>query len=230
MSTRAVILLSGGIDSATCLALARKKNRAVYALSLDYGQRHRAELKFARALARRLACVAHRVIRIEVPGKAASSLTSKRLAVPKRGVRKRIIPSTYVPARNTIFLSLALSWAESVGASEIWIGANVLDYSGYPDCRPEYLRAFEKAANLGTRAGVSRQRSFRIVAPLLKMSKAEIVRKGASLGVDFSRTLSCYDPDPSGKPCGGCDSCRIRGRAFDLPGQSRGVNTRMRKA
>ena len=209
---KAVVLLSGGADSATCLALARAKGREVYALSFDYGQRHRVELAFARRLARRFGCAAHRVVRVDLPGKALSALTSRKIAVPKSGVRRGRIPPTYVPARNALFLAHALSWAEAVGAREIWIGANVVDYSGYPDCRPAFLRAFERMANLGTAAGL-RGKHFSIVAPLLKLSKAEILRLGASLGLDFRWTLSCYDPGRRGEPCGKCDSCRIRSRA-----------------
>ena len=217
---KAVVLLSGGADSATCLALARAKGREVYALSFDYGQRHRVELAFARKLARRLGCAEHRIAKVDLPGKARSALTSRKIAVPKGGVRRGRIPSTYVPARNALFLAHALSWAEAVGAREIWIGANVVDYSGYPDCRPAFLRAFERMANLGTAAGV-RGRKFTIVAPLLKLSKAGIFRLGRSLGLDFRWTLSCYDPGKRGEPCGKFDSCRIRQRAEvavrDLP-------------
>ncbi len=212
---KAVLLLSGGIDSATCLAIARAMGRAVYAISFDYGQRHRVELRRARALARRFRCAAHRTVRIDLPGKEVSALTSRRFAVPSRGARGKAIPVTYVPARNTIFLAHALSWAEAVGASEIWIGANVIDYSGYPDCRPRYLRAFEKMANLATRAGVTGRQSYRILAPLLRMTKAEILQTGLALGLDFSKTLSCYDPPETGRPCGRCDSCRIRRAAFE---------------
>jgi 7-cyano-7-deazaguanine synthase len=209
---KAVVLVSGGADSATCLALARARKREVYALSFDYGQRHRIELAFARRLARRFGCTAHRVVRVDLPGKDRSALTSRAVAVPKRGLRPRRIPVTYVPARNALFLAHALSWAEAVGAREIWIGANVVDYSGYPDCRPAFLRAFERMANLGTAAGV-RGRRFRIVAPLLSLSKVEILRLGRSLGLDYAWTLSCYDPGKRGEPCGACDSCRIRNRA-----------------
>ncbi|HET7453652.1 MAG TPA: 7-cyano-7-deazaguanine synthase QueC [Thermoanaerobaculia bacterium] len=209
---KAVVLVSGGADSATCLALARARKREVYALSFDYGQRHRIELAFARRLARRLGCAAHRVVRVDLPARDRSALTSRALDVPKRGLRRRRIPVTYVPARNTLFLAHALSWAESVGAREIWIGANVVDYSGYPDCRPAFLRAFERTANLGTAAGV-RGRKFRIVAPLLRLSKVEILRLGQSLGLDYRWTLSCYDPGKRGEPCGSCDSCRIRDKA-----------------
>jgi len=210
---KAVLLLSGGADSATCLALARARGREVFALSFDYGQRHVRELRFARRLALRYGCAAHRVVRLDLAGKEASALTSRKLAVPKRPGPRGKIPVTYVQARNTIFLAHALSWAEAVDAREIWIGANVLDYSGYPDCRPEFLRAFEQVARRGTRAGVEGGR-FRIVAPLLKKTKREIFELGASLGLDFRWTLSCYDPSPDGSACGRCDSCRIRNRAL----------------
>ena len=209
---KAVVLVSGGADSATCLALARARKREVYALSFDYGQRHRIELAFARRLARRFGCAAHRVVRVDLPAREGSALTSRSLAVPKRGLRPRRIPVTYVPARNALFLAHALSWAETVRAREIWIGANVVDYSGYPDCRPAFLRAFERMANLGTAAG-ARGRRFRIVAPLLTLSKAEILRLGRSLKLDYRWTLSCYDPGKRGEPCGACDSCRIRNKA-----------------
>ena len=209
---KAVVLVSGGADSATCLALARARKREVYALSFDYGQRHRIELAFARRLARRFGCAEHRVVRVELPARGGSALTSRALAIPKRGLRPRRIPVTYVPARNALFLAHALSWAETVGAREVWIGANIDDYSGYPDCRPAFLRAFERMANLGTAAGV-RGRKFRIVAPLLERSKVEILRLGHSLGLDYRWTLSCYDPGKRGKPCGSCDSCRIRDKA-----------------
>jgi 7-cyano-7-deazaguanine synthase len=209
---RAVVLLSGGIDSTTCLALAVSKGREVYAISFDYGQRHRAELAAARRVARQIGCRQHRVVRVEVPGAGASALTNRAIGVPKRRSRAAI-PVTYVPARNALFLAHALSWAESIGAFEIWIGANVIDYSGYPDCRPAFLRAFERMAKLGTKAGTEGSR-FRIVAPLLRMRKTEIIRLGLRLGVDYASTLSCYDPSPRGRPCLRCDSCRIREKAF----------------
>jgi 7-cyano-7-deazaguanine synthase len=212
--TKCVVLLSGGADSATCLALARRKGREVFAISFDYGQKHRIELVFARRLARKLGCTAHRIVKIDFPAPGSSALTSRRISVPRKGLRKGSIPRTYVPARNTIFLSHALSLAEAVGAAEIWIGANVIDYSGYPDCRPEYLRSFEKMANLATKAGVTGKRRFRIVAPLLRMTKFEILETGVALGLDYSMTLSCYEPSKEGSPCRRCDSCRIRDRAF----------------
>lgn len=209
---RAILLLSGGLDSATCLLIAREEGFDVLALSFDYGQRHAVEIDRARALAARYGARAHHVVRIDFPGKGASALTDASIPVPARGSARDAIPATYVPARNTLFLAHALSWAEAVGAREIWIGANVVDYSGYPDCRPAYLHAFEKMANLGTRAGVSGRR-FEIVAPLLELSKPEIFRLGRSLGLDFGWTFSCYDPTTRGKACGRCDACRIRARA-----------------
>jgi len=214
-AVRAVVLLSGGADSATCLALARSRGREVHAISFDYGQRHRIELRFARRLAKQFGCAAHRIVRIDLPGRGTSALTSRAIAVPKKGARPGVIPITYVPARNTIFLAHAVSWAEVIGASEIWIGANIHDYSGYPDCRPPFLRAFERMAKLGTKAGHGKGTPpFRIVAPLLKLRKTEIFRLGASLGIDFRRTLSCYDPSRNGRPCHRCDSCRFREAAL----------------
>jgi 7-cyano-7-deazaguanine synthase len=211
---KAVVLLSGGADSATCLALARSRGREVFALSFDYGQRHAVELAYAARLARRYGCSEHRVVRLDVPGGSVSALTSRKIRVPKRSGRRGAIPVTYVPARNTIFLAHALSWAEAVGAFEIWIGANVIDYSGYPDCRPAFLRSFEQMANRATKAGVEKRGNFKIVAPLLKKTKVEILRLGNSLGLDYSWTFSCYDPSEGAVPCGQCDSCRIRNRAL----------------
>ena len=211
---KAVVLLSGGADSATCLALARSRGRKVFALSFDYGQRHRVELAHARRLARRYRCAEHRVVRLDIAGKDVSALTSRKIPVPKRPGPRGAIPATYVPARNTIFLAHALSWAEAVGAPEIWIGANVIDYSGYPDCRPEFLRSFERMADRATKAGTEERKHFKIVAPLLKKTKLEIFRLGRSLGLDYAWTFSCYDPSGSGIPCGKCDSCRIRDRAL----------------
>ena len=211
---KAVVLLSGGADSATCLALATSRGREVFALSFDYGQRHAIELAYARRLARRFGCRRHRVVSLDIAGRDVSALTSRKIRIPKGRSRPGVIPVTYVPARNTIFLSHALSWAEAVGAFEIWIGANVIDYSGYPDCRPEFLRAFERMADRATRVGVEKRGKFKINAPLLKLTKREIFRLGHSLGLDDSWTFSCYDPLPGGSSCGTCDSCRIRNRAL----------------
>ncbi len=211
---RAVILLSGGLDSATCLLIARAEGLELLALSFDYGQRHAVELDRARALAARYGAREHRVARLDFPGKGASALTDASIPVPAHGASDDAIPVTYVPARNTLFLAHALAWAESAGASDIFIGANALDYSGYPDCRPEFLEAFERMANLGTKAAVEGRTRFRIRAPLLAMTKAEIVRKAAELGLDFALTSSCYEPTASGQPCGVCDSCFLREKGF----------------
>ena len=212
---KAVCLLSGGLDSATCLAYARREGFECYALSFDYGQRHRAELESARRVAAALGAARHLVIGFDLRLMGGSALTAD-IAVPKSRSGKEIaagIPITYVPARNTIFLSFALAWAETLGAEDLVIGVNAIDYSGYPDCRPEYLRAFEQMANLATKAGAAGGR-LRIHAPLLELSKAGIVRLAAELGVDFSLTHSCYDPAPDGRPCGQCDSCLLRRKGF----------------
>jgi len=211
---RAVVLLSGGLDSATCLLLARQEGLDVLALSFDYGQRHAVEIDRARALASRYGSLEHRVVRLDFPGKGASALTDASIPVPAHGTSADAIPATYVPARNTLFLAHALAWAEVSGASDIFIGANALDYSGYPDCRPEFIEAFERMANLATKAAVEDRTAFRIRAPLLAMSKAEIVARAASLGLDFSLTSSCYEPGSSGEPCGVCDSCFLREKGF----------------
>ena len=218
---RAVLLLSGGLDSATLLALATSEGRSVYALSFDYGQRHSAELNAARNLARTYAVVEHAVVRIDLRIFGGSALTAD-LPVPKdRDLdNESEIPVTYVPARNTIFLSYALAWAEVLGAGEILIGVNALDYSGYPDCRPEFIAAFEKMANLATRAGVETHGEPAIVirTPLIDLTKKEIIELGTGLGVDYSLTTSCYDPDSNGEPCGRCDACQIRLRGFSEAG------------
>ncbi|GBC81158.1 7-cyano-7-deazaguanine synthase [bacterium HR10] len=220
MAGKAVVLLSGGIDSTTTLAIARAEGYEVYALSFRYGQRHEIELERARAIAAAFGVARHLVIAIDLREIGGSALTDESLAVPKDRTPEEIgaeIPVTYVPGRNTIFLAFALAWAEVLGAEDIFFGANVLDYSGYPDCRPEYLRAFEQMANLATRAGVSGQARFRIHAPLLSMTKAEIIRRGRELGVDYRLTWSCYDPVARGGEilaCGRCDSCQLRRRGF----------------
>jgi 7-cyano-7-deazaguanine synthase len=208
---RAVVLVSGGLDSATVLALAAASGACCHALTFDYGQRHRVELEAARRVARQLGAADHRVVRLDIGWMGGSALTDTRIAVPQESTPG--IPVTYVPARNTIFLSIALGWAEVLGARDIYIGANAVDYSGYPDCRPEYIRAFENLANLATRAGVEGQ-GFQVHAPLMHMHKQEIIRTGARLGVDYALTLSCYDPDASGLACGRCDTCRLRAQGF----------------
>jgi 7-cyano-7-deazaguanine synthase len=208
----AVCLLSGGLDSATCLALARRDGFACYALTFDYGQRHRVELEASAKVAASLGAARHLVIPIHLRLFGGSALTGD-LAVPKTGVAEGI-PVTYVPARNTVFLSLALAWAEVLSSSDIFIGVNAVDYSGYPDCRPEFIAAFERMAQLATKAGVEGRARMQIHTPLGKLSKAEIIRLGETLGVDFRLTHSCYDPDPNGNPCGLCDSCRIRLKGF----------------
>jgi 7-cyano-7-deazaguanine synthase len=213
-SPRAVVLLSGGLDSATCLLLAISEGRQVSALSFDYGQRHGVELSCARALAGTYGAWEHRIVRLDLPSRRNSALTDRAIDVPRNALGKDAIPITYVPARNTLFLAHALSWAETLSAPEIFVGANALDYSGYPDCRPEFLAAFEAVANLGTKAGAEGRIAFRIRAPLIGMRKAEIVRKAAALGLDFALTSSCYDPAPEGRPCGACDSCLLRRKGF----------------
>lgn len=211
----AVVLLSGGLDSATTLAIARSLGFDLFALSFAYGQRHEIELAAARRVAEAVGVREHRIIPIDLRSFGGSALTAD-LPVPRnRREREREaeIPITYVPARNTIFLAYALGWAEVLGAQDLFMGVNAVDYSGYPDCRPEFVQAFERLANLATKAGVE-GRSFRIHAPLVEMTKAEIIRRGLSLGVDYGLTHSCYDPDAAGAPCGECDSCRIRLEAF----------------
>lgn len=217
-SLRAVVLLSGGLDSTTVLAIAQREGFEVYALSFQYGQRHVAELEAAREIATRAGVARHVTAQIDLRLFGGSALTAD-IDVPKGRALAEMdshIPSTYVPARNTIFLSYALAWAEVVGARDLFIGVNALDYSGYPDCRPEYIEAFRSMANLATKAGVEAgaSDSYRIHAPLLHWSKAEIIRNGLALGIDYSITRSCYDPDPSGAACGECDSCLLRMRGF----------------
>jgi 7-cyano-7-deazaguanine synthase len=217
---RAVVLVSGGLDSATTLAVARSEGYEAYALSVDYGQRHRHELACAAQVAQGLGAARHTAVKVDLRAIGGSALTDA-IAVPRDRSDEAIgrgIPVTYVPARNTVLLSLALGYAEVVGAFDIFMGANILDFSGYPDCRPEYLAQFEKLANLATKAGVEGQGTFRIHAPLLKYTKAEIIREGTRLGVDFAGTLSCYDPDAQGRACGHCDSCRIRLKGFQEAG------------
>jgi 7-cyano-7-deazaguanine synthase len=211
-SKPAVCLLSGGLDSATCLAVARREGYRCYALSFDYGQRHRAELQAAARVASSLAAAEHRVVSIDLRAFGGSALTAD-IAVPKAGLSNGI-PVTYVPARNTVFLSFALAWAEVLASSDVFIGVNAIDYSGYPDCRPDFVAAFENMANLATKAGVEGRTHLKIHTPLIQLSKCEIIKLGAQLGVDFALTHSCYDPDAHGRSCGLCDSCRLRLKGF----------------
>jgi len=213
---KAVVLLSGGLDSATVLAIARSEGYEPYALSFSYGQRHAYELEAASRVAASIGVAEHRIAAIDLRVFGGSALTAD-IDVPKGRAPEEMadsIPITYVPARNTIFLSFALAWAEVIEASDIFIGVNALDYSGYPDCRPEFIEAFEKMANLATKAGVEGRQKLRIHTPLIALSKAQIIRQGRELGVDYGLTSSCYDPSPSGEPCGECDSCRLREKGF----------------
>jgi 7-cyano-7-deazaguanine synthase len=209
----AVCLLSGGLDSTTCLAYARREGFDCYALSFDYGQRHRVELAAARRVAEALEAVEHRVVSFDLRAFGGSALTAD-IDVPKDGSSASGIPITYVPARNTVFLSFALAWSEVLAASNIFIGVNAIDYSGYPDCRPEFIAAFESMANLATKAGVEGATRIHIHTPLIRLSKREIIELARELGVDLRLTHSCYDPDPSGRACGRCDSCRLRLKGF----------------
>ena len=218
--SKAVVLLSGGLDSTTTLAIAKDRGFAVHALSVDYGQRHRIELERAERLAKLIGVVEHRTVQLDLRAIGGSALTAA-IDVPKDRSTDEMsqgIPITYVPARNTLLMGLALGLAETIGAFDLFIGANVLDYSGYPDCRPEFLEAFEQLANLATKAGVEGTGRFRVHAPLIKMTKAEIIREGARLGIDYSQTLSCYDPDEQGRACGNCDSCLLRKKGFEEAG------------
>lgn len=212
---KAVVLLSGGLDSATILAQAKAAGFACYSMSFDYGQRHRAELQAAEQVARQLGVVEHKVVGIDLNGIGGSALTDSSIAVPESPGAG--IPVTYVPARNTVFLSLALGWAEVLGAHDIFIGVNAVDYSGYPDCRPAFIEAFERVANLATREGIEGE-GFRIQAPLQNLSKAQIVEVGMRHGVDYALTVSCYQADESGRACGRCDSCRLRAAGFAAAG------------
>jgi len=217
---KAICLLSGGLDSSTCLALARRDGFECHALSFDYGQRHKIELECAARVAMSLGAAEHRVIRFDLRQFGGSALTSN-LAVPKGRTAEEMggdIPVTYVPARNTIFLSFALAWAETLEASDIFIGVNALDYSGYPDCRPEFIAAFERMANLATKAAVEGRTHIALHAPLINLSKAEIVKLADELGLDFALTHSCYDPGPGGRACGACDSCLLRRKGFEEAG------------
>ncbi len=212
---RAVVLLSGGLDSSTVLAMARAREFECYALSVHYGQRHNAELDAARKIAASLGAREHRVMGVDLAGVGGSALTDTRIAVPESPTAG--IPITYVPARNTLLLALALGWAEVVGAADIFVGVNAVDYSGYPDCRPQFIAAFENLARFATKAGVEGV-AFKIQAPLIDMSKAEIIRAGNALGVDFGMTVSCYQAGVDGAACGKCDSCRLRAAGFGAAG------------
>jgi 7-cyano-7-deazaguanine synthase len=217
-SRKAVVLVSGGLDSATVLAMARAQGYESYAMSVDYGQRHHAELDAAARVATALQARAHKTVAVDLAAIGGSALTDASIDVPTTGITPDDdIPITYVPARNTIMLSLALAWAEVLGANDIFYGANAVDYSGYPDCRPEYVAAFERMANLATKAGVEGH-TLRIHAPIIAMSKAEIIRQGVALGVDYALTVSCYQADTLGRACGGCDACRLRRAGFEAAG------------
>lgn len=213
---KAVVLLSGGLDSATTLAIAREQGFVCYCLSIDYGQRHRAELAAAARVAAAQGAAEHRLVKLDLTGFGGSALTDNSIAVPVDGIQPGI-PVTYVPARNTIMLSLALAWAEVLGAQDIFFGANAVDYSGYPDCRPEYMRAFETMANLATKAAVEGRR-LTLHTPIIDLSKAGIIRRGAALGVDYALTVSCYQASDDGRACGRCDSCRLRRSGFEAAG------------
>lgn len=213
---KAVVLLSGGLDSATCLAIAKSAGFACHCLSVDYGQRHAAELAAAARVAAALGAAEHRVIHLDMAQFGGSALTDPGIAVPTAGVQPGI-PVTYVPARNTIMLSLALGWAEILGARDLFVGVNAVDYSGYPDCRPEFIRAFEALANLATKAGVEGH-ALKVHAPLIDLSKADIVRRGSALGIDYALTVSCYQADEAGRACGLCDACRLRRDGFAAAG------------
>ncbi len=228
---KGVVLLSGGVDSATTLAIAKSQRFEIYALSLDYGQRHKVELEAARRIARQFRVADHAIVEINLRLFGKSALTDD-IEVPKGrsiGEMGGEIPVTYVPARNTIFLSLALAWAEVLGSEDIFIGVNALDYSGYPDCRPEYIAAYERMANLATKAGVEGKQRLIIHTPLIQMTKAQIIRRGLELGVDYSLTHSCYDPSEEGEACGQCDSCQLRLKGFREAGLEDPIRYRLRK-
>ena len=214
---KAVILLSGGLDSATCLAIAKSQGCEAYCLSFDYGQRHNAELAAAARVAKALGAMEHRIARIDLATFGGSALTDANIEVPTDGVQEDVIPVTYVPARNTILLSYALAWSEVLGANDIFIGVNAVDYSGYPDCRPEYIAAFEAMARLATRAGVEGA-PLTIHTPLISLTKAQIVARGVALGVDYGLTVTCYKADSEGRACGVCDACRLRRAGFEAAG------------
>jgi 7-cyano-7-deazaguanine synthase len=220
---KAVVLLSGGLDSTTVAAIAQEEGFSVYALSFDYGQKHRVELDAAKRVAKSLKVERHVIVSVDLRGFGGSALTSDDEIVPKSRTAEAIgtgIPITYVPARNTVFLSLALAWAESLGATDIYVGVNALDYSGYPDCRPEYIAAFERMANLGTKIGTEGGRGIKIHAPLIAMTKKEIIQTGLGLFIDYGQTITCYDPSDSGEACGECDACILRLKGFSEAGIS----------
>ena len=224
MASRAVVLLSGGLDSYTAAAVAKRDGFALCALSLNYGQRHVRELESARTVAKALGVERHLELALDLTKIGGSALTSSEIDVPKdQPIDPNVIPSTYVPARNTIFLSVAMGWAEVLGAADIFIGVNALDYSGYPDCRPEFIRAFEQLARLATKAGVEGG-ALTVHTPLIALSKADIITLGLSLGLDYGLTLSCYDPGPGDRPCGHCDSCRLRAAGFEEAGATDPLN------
>ena len=233
LTKNAVVLLSGGLDSTTVLAIAKEQGYSPYALSFRYGQRHLIELEAAKRVADDLGVVRHVVAEIDLRVFGGSALTAD-IDVPKHdsvdSVAEHGIPVTYVPARNTVFLSFALAWAETISAQDIFIGVNALDYSGYPDCRPEYIAAYERMANLATKAGVEGAQQLKIHTPLIDMTKAQIINKGLELGVDYSQTLSCYDPDEAGVSCGKCDSCVLRQKGFSDAGQQDPVSYASQKA
>ncbi len=210
---KAVVLVSGGLDSTTVLAIAKSQGFECYTMSFDYGQRHRSELRAANDTAELLGAKSHKVIKLDLSAIGGSALTDDNIAVPEEETAEGEIPVTYVPARNTVFLSIAMGWAEVLGSSDIFIGVNAVDYSGYPDCRPDFIAAFQCMANLATKAGVE-GRGLRIQTPLINLTKAEIIQKGTRLGVDYSKTVSCYQADEQGRACGRCDSCRLRKQGF----------------
>lgn len=215
---KAVVLVSGGLDSATTLAIAKSQGYACYALSFDYGQRHRIELQAARQIASQIGVIEHKLMQLNLDSIGGSALTDPQIEIPTTGITNQI-PITYVPARNTIFLALALGWAEVLTAYDLFIGVNAIDYSGYPDCRPEFITAFEKMANLATKAGVEGQQ-FKIHTPLIYLKKTQIIQAGLRLGVDYSRTISCYQANPVGYACGVCDACRLRAEGFRILGMA----------
>lgn len=221
MKHKAVILVSGGLDSTTCLAIAKHQGYELYALTLFYGQRHKVELRAARKVSKVYGVKKHLELEVPLTAFGGSALTDQKIKVPKQRSLKEMgkgIPPTYVPARNTVFLSLALAWAEAIGAQDIFIGVNALDYSGYPDCRPEFIRAYERLAKLATKKGVEGKWQLKIHTPLIRLSKAQIIKRGLNLGVDYGLTWSCYDPLPNGRPCGHCDSCLLREKGFKEAG------------